>query len=53
MTTTPPSSAAGQEPGTDPGETADPTAALEQAAGVELGMTEDGSTFEPEEDAEG
>ena len=51
MTTTP------QEPGSDgsqapdPGQTADPTAALEETAGAELGLTEDGSTFEPEEDA--
>jgi len=54
VTTTPPSSPVDDEdPGTDPGETADPTSALEQSAGVELGMTEGGSTFEPEEDAEG
>ena len=53
MTTTP------QEPGDDgsqapdPGQTADPTTALEETAGVELGLTGSGSTFEPEEDTEG
>lgn len=54
MPTTPQDPAPGQDEGrADPGESADPTAALEQSVGVEIGMSEEGSTFEPEEDPEG
>ena len=51
MTTTPQEPAPDGSEAVDPGQTADPTAALEESAGAELGLTEGGSTFEPEEDA--
>ena len=53
MTTTPQEPGDGVSQAPDPGQTADPTSALEGSAGVELGLTEGGSTFEPEEDAQG
>ena len=51
MVTTP-QEPAGADGGGDPGETTDPTSALEQSVGVELGMTEEPNTFEPEEDTQ-